>query len=159
MTLDATIPITPRCHSIFPSTMTKSLSGSNLFLMSSIALVEISRSTFWRSKLKPSRSFAFFSAVKISFANRRLRAARGFSILPAALIRGPRLNPTLNTLTGDLILVIFLRATKPGRVVLLSCSNPNRRSFRFSPTNGTRSATVPIATRSRYCFRSRSRSF
>ena len=44
----------------------------------------------------------------------------------------------------------------PGRVERASCNAPRCTNIRFSRCNGTMSATVPSATRSRYCFKSKS---
>ncbi|MFO0004352.1 MAG: hypothetical protein ACK559_24810, partial [bacterium] len=75
-------------------------------------------------------------------------ASSAVSSRPAALRRGPSWKPTSWTPSGLRVLATRLRACRPGRWVVSRRSRPACTSTRFSPTSGTRSATVPRATRS-----------
>ncbi len=78
---------------------------------------------------------------------------------PAALMRGAKVKPMQEAVRLlPSAPASRMRALSPGRRVLASAWRPRRTMARFSPESCMTSATVPMAARSAYSLRTRSRS-
>ena len=94
-------------------------------------------------------SSAISSATPFSSQIRSSSADSALPILPAALILGAIPNEIFPDLTSfPEIPITLISEDSPGLTVLFNRFSPYFTRSLFSPTSGTRSATVPTATRS-----------
>ena len=153
------MPMTPSCHPgshtvnakrLIKRSPASAFSSASLTARRTSASSRIFSSSARRLRLCASRVSACFSASALLSANRQAIPWRMSSIRPAALRRGPMKKPMSSAL--------ILRASRPAvrnsaytpgrlrpaRIRLSPCST----RIRLTRSSGTRSATVPMATKS-----------
>ncbi len=120
------------------------LSVSNWASIASSALASVARRSSFRRL-----SFSASSVARgWSFVRKSSTTSLAMSIRPAALIRGARRKPTSVAVGArfDGICATCMRARRPGWTGLRSSRRPSVAMTRFSPSRGTESAMVAMAT-------------
>ena len=143
---DATIPTTPGCQPSPATTIAPSCAcGAQAASAANRMRVSASR----RSRLRRSSSRATSPARAASSVRSSSRAASARCMRPAALMRGPRRNPSeCSESSPGATAPTSIRARRPGLRVRPSATTPSRTMRRFSPRSGTRSQTVASAASS-----------
>ena len=151
---EATIPRTPGCQPRALTTIAASRAGSKSRTICSSAARKISFSTSCRSRFCLSSNSASDAASASSCVSKSCSDLCALLSRPEALSRGPRRKPMCSVKIGGRTPLTSINLFKPGRVDLAISSAPRWTKVRFSPRNGTISATVPNATRSSLDLRS-----